>query len=34
MEPLGEKAYFEIFLKKWRTFKEKGGIKGLELAWD
>lgn len=33
MEILGEKKYFEEFLKAWEDFKAQGGIKGLDLVW-
>lgn len=33
MEILGEKAYFEGFMREWNHFKEQGGIKGLHLVW-
>jgi hypothetical protein len=33
MDILGERQYFEGFLKEWNLFKERGGIKGLRLIW-
>ena len=33
MEVLGEKEYFEKFLKEWKDFKKAGGFKGLHLVW-
>jgi hypothetical protein len=33
MKVLGEKKYFEDFLKEWKSFKEGGTLKGLRLTW-
>ncbi|KAG0652107.1 hypothetical protein D0Z07_1038 [Hyphodiscus hymeniophilus] len=33
MVALGEKEYFEDFLKHWTGFKMAGGFKGLRLVW-
>ena len=34
MTIIGEKRYFEEFLKEWKAFKAGGGFKGLHLVWD
>ncbi|CZR59677.1 uncharacterized protein PAC_09571 [Phialocephala subalpina] len=33
MAILGEKRYFEEFLREWNGFKAQGGVKGLEFVW-
>jgi len=33
MDILGERKYFEGFLKEWNLLKERGGVKGLRLIW-
>ncbi|KAE8453068.1 hypothetical protein EG329_012255 [Mollisiaceae sp. DMI_Dod_QoI] len=33
MAIMGEKRYFEDFLKEWNAFKAQGGVKGLGLVW-
>ena len=33
MKILGEKKYFEDFLKEWKLHKERGGFHGLRLVW-
>jgi hypothetical protein len=33
MEVEGEKAYLELLRDEWATFKENGGIRGMDMTW-